>query len=45
MGLVTASYPADRLDQEVQALARKMSALPANQLMMQVTSEQRVPIF
>jgi enoyl-CoA hydratase len=35
MGLVTASYPADRLDQEVEALARRMSTLPANQLMMQ----------
>jgi enoyl-CoA hydratase len=35
MGLVQRAVPADRLDEEVEALARRISTVPVNQLMMQ----------
>ena len=35
MGLVLKSVPADRLDDEVEALAERMAGVPKNQLMMQ----------
>lgn len=35
MGLVVKSVPAERLDDEVEALAERMASVPVNQLMMQ----------
>ena len=42
MGLVLKAVPADQLDQEVEALAQRMAAVPVNQLMMQKMVDNQV---